>query len=263
MLSCAVRIPTLSRQEWYAPLSRTNRLKSIELEADCLMETATQEALTRHGLSCLCAQDMLPPETIAFLTEHPNERDFLSIQDAILNSMLCAESADARVFPLDFRLDRLPRQPDERLVVPCAELLMRLLEAPLEAPFSLAVQVRQPAPFPTSLEMRRAQAICRQTGSARVGLYVHFHSDDFNAEGGSIAAFVEEHAERLKAICFHYDVTQAETLYDDEQAEWAQRLLDAHSDALVIFAPKTHGSEGLDRICRQALSWADYYHPTL
>ena len=240
------------------PVAETQRLKNVEMDAGLLSDQSVTEALARHGISCLVAQDIVLPQTVRFITDGAKGSSYDDIKDAVTNVMLCAELANAECFTVQMLLDREVDSDEQAFVERNAAFLQQLTEAPLEKRYSIAIQVRQPKPTPMSKEWERAVRICEAVESDRVGLYIHFHPDEW-VETGSMAQFIESCYPHLKGLCFHYDLRAGETLFDDEQAECARRLKLLDYDGIVVFAPTLSPMADLKSICQTAVSWADFY----
>ena len=237
---------------------QTQRLKNVELDAGLLANSHVTEALVSHGISCLVAQDIVLPQTARYITDGVNGVTFEDIRDAVSNVMLCSEAVNGECFTVQMLLDRVADSDEQMFIERNAAFLQQLTEAPLEKSYSIAIQVRQPKPTPMSREWERAVRICEAVDSQRVGLYVHFHPDEW-VESASMAQFIETCYPHLKGLCFHYDLRAGETLFDDEQAECARRLKLLDYDGIVVFAPTLSPMADLKSICQTAVSWADFY----
>lgn len=259
MITCAIKLPEHDINSWLPAIAHTQRINAIETTADNLTnQQGFTDLLSRYGLKCPCAKDLLQPEISEYLIAANSKQHFNDLKNSLFNTMLCAEAMDTSLFTLSFKLDRCEFDSLEAHAAAHADFIKNLLKAPLEKRFSVAIQVRLPLPFPASREWTQALAICDAAHSKRVGLYVHFFPDEY-AETKTIADFFTDCPKLPKAICFHYDTRIGETLFDDEQAEWAQRLKERDYDGLVVFAPQTNEGANCEKICETILSWADFY----
>jgi hypothetical protein len=260
MITCAIRINDTHWQDWLPALAECHRLDGFECDAGNFNNQAFVTALTKDNLHCLHARDLLPGDSVTILT-HAAEHDAMgALRRNIFDAMVYAAPAETAVFSLQLRLDRCPEQDLPAQTLRLASFLQSLLDAPLDTPYALAIQVRQPPPFPQSREWRRALDLCAAANSSRIGLCLHFHPDDLiGASGLNPAKLLAEGGERLQAICFHYNPLAGETLYDDEQQEWAALLLQQNYHGLVVFCPETHAASEPTALCEDAESWADFY----
>jgi hypothetical protein len=260
MINCAIRIDDSRWQDWLPALTASQRLDGFECDAGNFNSQAFVSAVTKHNLHCLHARDLLPGDSVAILT-HAVEHDAMgALRRNIFDAMVYAAPAETAVFSLQLRLDRCAEADFPAQSLRLASFLQSLLDAPLDTPYAIAIQVRQPPPFPQSLEWQRAIDICGIANSNRIGLCLHFHPDDFTAAPRlSPAQILAECADKLRAICFHYNPLAGETLFDDEQQEWAALLLQQHYNGLVTFCPEVNASTNPADLCEDAESWADFY----
>ncbi|MBP5640572.1 MAG: hypothetical protein J6X55_13890 [Victivallales bacterium] len=258
MIQCAIRISDNQWDEWLKPVAQTQRLKNVELDAGLLSEHRVTEALAANGINCLVAQDIVPSQMVQLMMDASSGTSFEDIKDAVTNVMLCGESVNVECFTVQLLLDRFEGTDEQGFIERNAAFLKQLTTAPLEKNYSVAIQVRQPMPTPMSKEWERAVRICDVAKDSRIGLYVHFHPDEW-AETGTMEQFIETCYPHLKGICFHYDTRIGETLFDDEQAECARRLKLLDYKGMIVFAPMVAQSAELDKICKIAVSWADFY----
>ncbi|HOG49764.1 MAG TPA: hypothetical protein PKY10_04185, partial [Lentisphaeria bacterium] len=238
----------------------SQRLDGFECDAGNFNSQAFVSAVTKHNLHCLHARDLLPGDSAAILT-HAVEHDAMgALRRNIFDAMVYAAPAETAVFSLQLRLDRSAEADFPAQSLRLASFLQSLLDAPLDTPYAIAIQVRQPPPFPKSLEWQRAIDICGIANSNRIGLCLHFHPDDFTAAPElTPAKLLAECVDKLHAICFHYNPMAGETLFDDEQQEWAALLLQQNYNGLVTFCPEVNASSNPAALCEDAESWADFY----
>lgn len=253
MIKCALKLPDENWLKWLDPIQRVRRILHIETDAVTVTVPENVELIEKHGLDCLCVRDIITPELADFIVNRETNA-FDDIKNKLFNAMLCAESAATELFTMQLRLDANSNYNPEK----CLNLIHKLLDAPMETRPAIALQARQPEPFPASREWDRTTELCSLANSNNVGIYVHFHPDDY-AETATIKQFIDENINVTKAICFHYDTRIGQTLFDDEQAEWAERLKDANYNGIVLFAPRAKDTDSLYHICRKIVSWMDLY----
>lgn len=260
MINCAIRINDSLWQDWLPALAGCQRLDGFECDAGNFNCQSFVNTVTRLNLHCLHARDLLPGDSATILT-HAAEHDAMgALRRNIFDAMVYAAPAETAVFSLQLRLDRGAESDFPAQSLRLASFLQSLLDAPLDTPYAIAIQVRQPPPFPKSLEWQRALAICALANSSRIGLCLHFHPEDFiGASEPTPAKLLAECADKLHAICFHYNPLAGETLFDDEQQEWAALLLQQNYHGLVIFCPEVNASSNPAALCENAESWADFY----
>ncbi|MBQ6470532.1 MAG: hypothetical protein IJJ33_00985, partial [Victivallales bacterium] len=195
--------------------------------------------------------------------------------------------ADCQAFSMPFRLDRLPANASgedggtHSVTLPrLATFLARLMFAPVNHPFAILVPVRLPRPFPNSQEIDRALELCAcvQATAAdssedgdwvpsdqrsaikngQVGICLHLYPDEGIMPDYQDSA-LSGLAPFLKAICFHYNVTASETLFDDEQENWAARLADNGYQGNIVFCPDECPAADLPEVLRNVAAWAKLY----
>lgn len=262
MQKCAIRLPLENWREWILPIQETTRLLNVECPVEFLLHQPEGcEVLQKAGISCLVVKDIIQPELSEYLAlSHPTTDELLQTRQKVFDTLLNAESLHANCFPLQLNLDSLSEANLNQQLYKYASHLKELLKAPLEAQYSIAIQVRIPQSFPSSKEFERARKLCTLAGNTRIGLYVHFDSDEFASSGGDIRTFVQENAPYLKAIAFHYDAHLGDTLFDDEQLAWAQSLAEfKKDDMMIVFAPTQSQNTNYSALCQTMLSWADFY----
>jgi hypothetical protein len=258
MINCAIRIHDQAWQDWLEPVAATRRLCAVECSAGLFSEADFPAQLNKYGIRCLHARDLLPGDTAAFLSESASEEELIALRRNLFGIMISAAATDTQVFSLQLRLDRISAEKPAQQLERHAQLLQPLLAAPLDKPYQLAIQVRQPRPYPQSREWDHALDICQRAKSPRIGLAVHLHPDDFdNLE--SFKPVLDSCFEHLRVLCFHYNPLLSETLFDDEQLSCSEELKARNYQGLVVFCPVTDERSNLQGVCEDALSWADFY----
>ena len=94
--------------------------------------------------------------------------------------------------------------------------------------------------------------------NGQVGICLHLYPDEGIMPDCQDPA-LNDLAPFLKALCFHYNVTAGETLFDDEQENWAARLADRGYQGNVIFCPDECPPADLPEVLRNAALWAKLY----
>ena len=253
-------------------------LKGMAGNASLFDEESTRLLVQGAAAKCLLTYNILP-NNAADLLEMMAQKGTLPE----LFGRLCREmggihqASECSLFTLDLSLDRYQEAQWPTQSMRFQPLLATLVSAPLPFDFSILLPVSLPEAFPGSQELARSVELCkavkempRENWDERygiderppllprtsLGLCVHAHLDkDIAPEqlcGRDILPLV-------KAIVFHYDVTAFETLYDDEQARWAEYLKDGGYEGVVLFAPSGCPEARLAEICQDAAAWAELY----
>jgi len=180
-------------------------------------------------------------------------------------------------FTLPFRLDRLSGLTWNQYRDKSLEFLGMMKSAPLCRDFRLSIPVRYPLPFPYSEEIRRASELCTEGNAlpqcrwpdsigitdvppllvtSSFGLVAHVHPE----EGVTMENFAKGmDGTLLNSVVFHYDVSANETLFDDEQMQWADYLVQLPQTIHVLFAPKNIPVARYQEILDDVNVWSGYY----
>ena len=263
-------------------------LHGVDCDASLFDLPDFQAKIKDTGLRCLHERNLVPEDVPAALEMAIHQRCLPQLYTRIYNTMATAgAAADCQSFSMPFRLDRLSDNPPEAsgaadsITIPrLAIFLARLLFAPINPTFTVLIPVRLPRPFPKSQEIARALELCRSaqettadssvegdwvpsdkrsaTRGGQVGICLHLYPDEGIMPDCQDPALIDL-APFLKNLCFHYNVTAGETLFDDEQANWASRLADNGYQGNVIFCPDECPPADLPEILRNAALWAKLY----
>ena len=253
-------------------------LKGMAGDASLFEEEETRLLVQKAAAKCLLAYNILP-NNAADLLEMVAQKGSLPE----LFGRLCREmgsihhASECSLFTLDLSFDRYQEAQWPTQSMRFQPMLSTLVSAPLPFDFSVLLPVSLPLAFPGSQELARSIELCKAVNDmprenwderygiderppllprTSLGLCVHAHLDKEMAPeqlcGGDILPLV-------KAIVFHYDVSAFETLYDDEQASWAEYLKSGGYGGVVLFAPSGCPEARLPEICQDAAAWAELY----
>jgi len=259
MTLCAISLPAADWKKWINPVKDTIRLCNVMLPAELLQETSDAvNVLSKNGITAPVIRDIIPLELLEYIVSAEDTKAaFEQVWPQIYNEIQQAEVLDAHVYTL--QIPPCITSVDSPALANMVSLAEYILRNPLQIPLTLLFQVRVPFPFPTATEYDCASELCRRIDSPYVGLYLHFHPDEYVENNGDMDSLVKEVLPKTKAISFHYDTRVGETLFDDEQYKWAQALSSVHFPGVVIFAPSIADDTELDSVCKTVLSWADFY----
>lgn len=278
MILAGISIEEGKLAAWLKALEPYMALKGIGGNASLFEDESTRLQVQKAAVKCLLAFNLLPG----------NAADILSIMEqrgelAKLFGRLCREmgsihqASECNLFTMDLSLDRYQEANWPTQSMRFQPLLNTLVSAPLPFDFSILLPASLPEPFPGSQELARSVELCKAVNGmprenwdekygiderppllphTSLGLCVHAHLDK---EMAPELLCGREFLPLVKAIVFHYDVTAFETLYDDEQAKWAEYLRNGGYGGVVLFAPSGCPEARLPEICQDAATWAELY----
>ena len=279
MMQTGISIGGQAPAPWLAAISSVTTLKGFAGDAALFEDDERRLQVQGAAANCLMAYNLLS-----------NASDILGLaeQRGTLREMLgrlCRamggihQSAGCRFFTLDLELDRYTEAqwPAQRMRF--QPMLAALVSAPLPFDFGVLLPVSLPSPFPTSAELARSLEMCRSVNAmprenwddsygiaerppilpqSSLGLCIHLHLDK---EVAPELLCGRELLAQAKALVFHYDVAAFETLFDDEQAKWAEYLHECEYDGMVFFSPSGCPEARIPEICQDAGGWAELYLP--
>lgn len=261
MLTTAIKLADADWSLWLEELSRQEDIDGFECDAGLFLNPDFRDAVQRYGLNCHHLRELLPSDaTAAFLTADDNNAlpEFYSKIFKVMRSAY--QNAQTTVFSLPLRLDRLDEVPNGLNAI--TVFLEQLLKATIPPKYTILIPVRIPRPFPESLEEERALQLCgalqdfQAPGSLKLALHLYPEENILPKEADATLRPVLPF---LHTICFHYFIPAQETLFDDEQATWAEWLRNADFHGQVIFCPDSCPAPQLPEILRHARHWAREY----
>ncbi len=282
MIDTAIKIDDREWRGWLSALGQAHEFGGMECDAGLFEDEEFLAAVKAGGVRCTHARNLVPEDVPGLLRlaseNHSLPQLYTRIYDAMKSA---AQVGDVQSFSMPFRLDRL--EDDAAQTPQLATFLSRLLFAPVDHAFNVLIPVRLPRPFPQSEEIARAVEICRiareaPADSSLDGDWVPSHARSAIKNGiasiclhlypeeGILPEFESADLSSLEPflglVCFHYNVTAGETLFDDEQAAWANRLKERGFPGTVVFCPDECPAHLIPEVIEHARQWASLYLPT-
>lgn len=277
-IKTALAIPTDNWHLWLDAIldaiKARGGLDGIAADTGLFTNHEFREALAEREINCIHADNLIPGDATAAFYTAANKHALDSLFKSLLHTMQTAsEIANTDCFSLNLRTDRIPEEQFSAFkskIIPC---LSRLLSAPLGRDFTIMLPVNCPKPFPSSREKERTFIICTavnaaprerwepnlytmNAGTPSLAILAHVFPED----GASPALFPDDaDITPLREIRFHYDVAAGDTLFDDEQTQWAARLDEAGFTGNVVFHPSNCPQSRITEICDDVAAWANMY----
>ncbi|MBR0457630.1 MAG: hypothetical protein IJJ26_00185 [Victivallales bacterium] len=283
MIDTAIKIEDHDWPQWFAALNYVHEFGGIECDAGLFEQAEFLSQLKAGGIHCTHARNLIPDDVPGILDTAQRNHAVPQLYERLYAAMDTACSVgDVQSFSMPFRLDRIPKEEEDAELRRLATFVSRLLFAPVNHAFNLLVPVRLPRPFPSSEEISRAVRLCataRETPADSningdwvpsdkrsafkngiPSICLHIYPDegilpDFNS--------LDLHLLQpfLGMLCFHYNVNAGETLFDDEQEQWATRLKEHGFPGTVVFCPDQCPPEAIDSVVTAARTWSNFYLP--
>lgn len=274
MLQTALSIDNL--QDWIQIFQQQNVITGIDCDASLLEAPVTSGLLASLNLNSLHVRNLIPDDPEAILSTAEQQHSLDALFEGLLSIMKKTQAENMVLFSLPFRLDRIEATDFPSHKDRLSPWIAKLLTAPIQTDFSLVLPVSFPKPFPGSRELERALELCTSVNSAppekwaSMNLLPDFKGKAFKPSLGICAnIYAGENAISpqildpvlpfVKALSFHYNVQAGETLFDDEQEQWAEYLKQNKYDGMVIFTPVQCPTARFAEICDDVSAWAPLY----
>ena len=275
MIQTALAIPGDKLGLFLETLQLFPQLDAIACETTLFETPESCRALAASGLRCPLVTELLPNDALSAISTAESAHAVNLLYKNLFTTMtLAAGQNGTSLFSIPLRLDRIADDAWDDALDGMMPYLDRLLSAPMQNPFSCLVPVRFPKAFPTSNELERALTVCETANSAYharrpmstieagMKLCAIIHPDEKDADGVRITPDTFSRKELLRqvaAIMFNYAPAAGETLFDDEQMQWADFLKENDWDGTVVFNPVSFQQDSLEEICDDICGWMEMY----
>lgn len=285
MIKTGILFDTERLEKWLEAVNEIGgewTLTGIACPGEVFEDAKKTAGLCGCGISCVNVTEIVSGDALRMF-EIAEDKDCLTALLANIYRLMKQAFSRTSVssFSLPIGLDGISEEewPEKRDKF--AEILVRLLSAPMPHDFTIELPVHFPRPFPTSTELERCMELCDAVNAlplekwdesygiqevpplmarATVGLAVHLRPDE-----GIMPDLFDKYdmLSQTKSVYFHYDVSAGETLFDDEQAQWARNLNALSYNGNVVFEPLSCPDVRMAEICRDASEWAKLYNPVV
>ncbi len=273
MSETAIVIPQGQLRNYLDTIEIFPQISAVSCDASIYEDEATTATMSSRQLHCPIVMNLLPEDAVtAFQTAESIHSVNLLIKN-IKNVMNTAAAQNGtRFFTIPIRLDRISNDDwDEQLDL-LVSYMTRILIDVMPYEFSCLIPVRFPKAFPTSCELERAKAVCQAVNEqinikrglsnfkATMGICAIVYPDEKQSNGQRITPETFQQDNLLAdigAIMFNYSPAAGETLFDDEQTQWADFLKDASFDGVVLFNPIAVNN--LEDTCQDISDWMEMY----
>ncbi len=278
MINTGLFIDTERGNAWLDAFQKQRLLTGISCKPELFVQKSFAERIAALNIQCVLLQEITSEDTEALfeLADTANGRKALhaGVYKTMHNTFKYASTAN---FTVPFRLDGIPENEWNERSAKIIDILVTMLSAPMPHDFSLQLPVQLPRPFPNSTEQERALELLGKTSAVQkerwdesfgisemppllskssLSLCVHVHPDDNSMLDAFASSFPME---SVGSLIFHYDIAAGETLFDDEQQQWADFLKSKSFNGNVIFNPVSCPDARIPEICDDASAWAVMY----
>lgn len=275
MVKTAIAIPAGKLNEALKSLQEMPDVPSLACDASDLENEQNAILLAEHDICCPLLLNLTPDDTIAALeTAEAAHATSLFYKNIFSMMTLAATQNGTDAFSLPLRLDRIPGNVWNNDMSRIASSMEDFLDAPMPSHFSCLLPVRFPKTFPGSEELTRSLAICKAVNQeyqtkhayssikASLDILAIIYPDEEMPRGHRVTpdTFRENDLiASVRALMFNFQPAAGETLFDDEQMEWAAFLKEASFDGTVIFNPVGCSAREMPAIYSDIAEWMKYY----
>ena len=275
MLKTAIAIPAGKLNEALKSLQGMPDIPSLACDASDFEDEQTANLLAENGIRCPLLMNLTPDDTIAALeTAEATHATSLFYKNIFSIMTLAAAQNGADAFSLPLRLDRIPENVWQNEMSRIVSSLEDFLDAPMPNHFSCLLPVRFPKTFPGSEELARSLALCKAVNQAyhtkhayssiqaSLDILAIIYPDEEMPKGHRVTPDTFRENDLLssvKALMFNFQPAAGETLFDDEQMEWAAFLKESSFDGTVIFNPVGCSAHEMPAIYGDIAEWMKYY----
>ena len=269
MFETAIAIPQGQLKNYLDTIEIFPQITAVACDASIYEDEATTAEMSSRQLHCPMVMNLLPEDAVtAFQTAESIHSVNLMIKNIKTVMNTAASQNGTRFFTVPIRLDRISNDDWNDQLELLVSYMTRILIDAMPYEFSCLIPVRFPKAFPTSNELARAKAICQAVNEqidikrglsnfkATMGICAIIYPDE-KMQNGQRVCPENFQLDDVRAIMFNYSPAAGETLFDDEQTQWADFLKAANFDGVVLFNPVAVSS--LEDTCQDISDWMEMY----